>query len=52
MANYQGARIKLTNTQSNKLKSAANIKSRTIFRLNKKNFAVEELPHKLFLTAK
>ena len=27
MANYQEARVKLTNTQLNKLKSTANIKS-------------------------
>ena len=52
MARYHGARVKLTNTQTNKLKSAAKNKSRTIFRLNKKNFAVEELLHKLFQTAK
>ena len=36
MANYQEARVKLTNTQLNKLKSAA-----TILRFNKKNFEDE-----------
>ena len=34
MANYQEARVKLTNTQLNKLKSAANYKTGTILRLN------------------
>ena len=36
MANYQQARVKLTNTQLNKLKSAAKNKTGTILRLNKK----------------
>ena len=44
-ANYQEARIKLTNTQLHKLKSAAKNKTGTILRLNKKNFEDEELPH-------
>ena len=52
MANYQEARVKLTNTQLNKLKSAAKNKARTILRLNKKNFEVEEFPHELFLTTR
>ena len=38
MANYQEARVKLTNTQLKKLKSAAKNKTETIFRINKKNF--------------
>ena len=38
MANYQEARVKLTNTQLNKLKSAAKNRTGTILRLNKKNF--------------
>ena len=50
MANYQVARVKLTNTQSNKLKSAAKNKSGTILKLNNKNYEDEELPHELFLT--
>ena len=50
MVNYQEARVKLTNTQLNKLKSAAKNKRGTTFRLNKKNFEDEELPHELFLT--
>ena len=45
MANYQEARVKLTNTQWNKLKSAAKNKTGTILRLNKKNFEGEEFPH-------
>ena len=45
MANYQEARVKLINTQLIKLKSAAKNKTRTILRLNKKNFEDEELPH-------
>ena len=52
MANYQEARVKLTNTQLNKLKSAAKSKTGTILRLNKKNFEDEELPHELFLTTR
>ena len=35
IANYQEARVKLTNTQLNKLRSAAKNKTRTILRLNK-----------------
>ena len=52
MANYQEARVKLTNTQLNKLKSAAKNKTGTILRSNKKNFEDEELPHELFLTTR
>ena len=52
MANYQEARVKLTNTQLNKLKSAAKNKTETILRINKKNFQEEKLPHKLFLAAR
>ena len=50
MADYQEARVKLTNTQSNKLRSAAKNKAGTTLRLNKENFEDEELPHELFLT--
>ena len=50
MANYQEARVQLTNTQLNKLKSAAKSNTGTILRLNKKNFEDEELSHELFLT--
>ena len=45
MANCEEARVKLTNTQLNKLKSAAKNKAGVILRLNKKNFENEELPH-------
>ena len=38
MTNYQEATVKLTNTQFNKLKSAAKNKTGTILRINKKNF--------------
>ena len=38
MAKYQEVRVKLTNTQLNKLKSTAQNKTGTILRLNKKNF--------------
>ena len=51
MANYQ-ARVKLSNTQLNKLKSAAKNKSGTILRITKKHFKDEELPHELFLTTR
>ena len=50
MVNYQEARVKLTNTQLNKLKSSAKNKTRTILRSTKKNFEDKELPHELFLT--
>ena len=52
MANYQEVRVTLTNTQLNKLKSAAKNKTGTILRLNKKNVQDEELPHELFLTTR
>ena len=52
MANYQESRIKLTNTQLNKLKSTEINKTVTILRLNKKKFEDEELPHELFLTTR
>ena len=50
MTNYQEARVKLTNTQLNKLKLVRKNKTRTILRFNKKNFEDEELPHEFFLT--
>ena len=52
MANYEEARVKLTNTQLNKLKSAATNKAGTTLRITKKIFQDEELPHALFLTTK
>ena len=38
MANYEEARVKLTNTQLNKLKSAAKNKTGTTLRITKGNF--------------
>ena len=52
MTNYQEARVKLTNTQLNKLKAAGKNKTGTISRLNKKNIEDEEFPHELFLTTR
>ena len=52
MANYREARVKLTNIQLNKLKSAAKNKPGKILRLNKENFEDEEMAHKLFLTTR
>ena len=52
MTNYQEARVKLRNAQVNKSKSAANNKTETILRLNKKNLEDKELQHELFLTTR
>ena len=54
MPNYQETRVKLTNTQLNKLKSAAKKKKKTgtILRINKKNIQDKEMPHELFLTTR
>ena len=49
-ASYQEVRVKLTNTQLNKLQSPAKNKTGTILRSNKNNVENEELPHKIFLT--
>ena len=45
MANYQEARVKLANTQLNKLKSAAKNEIETILKINKKNIQDDESPH-------
>ena len=50
MENNTKARVKLTNTQLNKIKSATKNKASTILRLNQKNFEDEVLPHELFLS--
>ena len=50
MANYEEARIKLTNTQLNELKGAVETKTGATLKRTKKNFQDEELPHELFLT--
>ena len=52
MANYEEARVKLTNTQLNKLTSAAKTKARTTLRITKRILQVEELPRELFLTTR
>ena len=54
MPNYQETRVKLTNTQLNKLKSAAKKKKKTgtILRINEKNSQDKEMPHELFLTTR
>ena len=50
MISYQEARVRLTNTKLNKLKSVEKNKTGTVLKINKKNFQYEELPHELFLT--
>ena len=52
MSNYKKARVKLANTQLNKLKSSVKNKTGTILRIKIKNFEDEELSHKLFLTTR
>ena len=52
MGNYQTTRVKLTNTQLNKLNSAGKNKTGTILSLNKKNFQDEELPYEFFPTTR
>ena len=52
MVNYQKERVKLENTQLNKLKSPAENKKGVVLKLNMKNFEDEELPHELFLTTR
>ena len=52
MANYKEVRVKLTNTQLNKLNSAAKNKTRTTLKTTKKHFQDEELLHELFLATK
>ena len=50
IAKYEEARVKLTNSQLNKLKSAARNKTGTTWRITKKNFQYEKQPYELFLT--
>ena len=52
MTNYQEARVKLTNTQLNKLESAAKNRTGPILRINNKNFQDEVLLHELFRKAR
>ena len=49
MVKYQEIRIKVTNTQLNKLKPAAKNKIRAILQIIKETFQDEELLHELFL---
>ena len=49
MANYDEARVKLTNTQLSKLKSAAKNNTGTTWGKTKSNFQDDELSHELFL---
>ena len=50
MTNYRAARVKLTNTKLNKLKSATKNNTGSTLRINKKNFQDVESSHELFLT--
>ena len=52
MRSYEEAGVKLTNTQLNKLKSAAKNKTETTLKITKKTFQDEELPHELFLATR
>ena len=45
MGNYGAARVKLTNTQLNKLKSTTKSKTDATLGITKKYFQEEELPH-------
>ena len=49
MVSYQEVRVKLTNTQLNKL-SDGKSNTETVLRLNKTHFEDEELPHEFVLT--
>ena len=52
MANYEESRIKLTNTQLNKLKSVTKNNTGTTSRITKKTIQDEELPHELLLATR
>ena len=52
MASYEEERVKLTNTQLNRLKSAANNNTETTLRITSKNFQDEEFPQELILTTR
>ena len=52
MTNNEEERVKLTNTQLNKLKSAAKSKTGTTLRITEKSFQDKELLHELFLTTR
>ena len=46
MVIYQEVRVRLTNTQLSKLKSAAKNKTATVLRIHNKNFEDKKLPNK------
>ena len=48
MANYQEARVKLTNAHINKLKSSGKNNAGTTLRTTEKNILVDELPQIIF----
>ena len=48
MKNYKETRVKLINSQQNKLKPVAKNNIATTLRINKKIFQEEGLPHELF----
>ena len=50
MANHQEAKVKLINTQLNKIQSAAKNKTVTTLPITKKNFQDDELSHEFSLT--
>ena len=52
MANYQEKRVKLTNKQLNKSRSAAQKQDRNNTKNKQENFQDEELAHELFLTTR
>ena len=52
MANNEEARVKLTNTQLNKLKFAAKIKTEKTPRITKKISQYEEFHHEILLTTR
>ena len=52
MMNFEGAKLKLTNTQLNKLKSSAKYKTVKTLRVTKKDFQDEKLPYALFITTR
>ena len=48
MANYQEAKVKLTNIKLNKLKPGAKNKIGTRLRITKRNYNGKDLPHELY----
>lgn len=52
MENYQKIRVKLTNTELNKLKSTTKAKTRTTSNIIKNKYEDEELRNELLLTTR